>query len=56
MTYADFFRRSLVPVLLVLIAAAGLPAQTFSVLRHKVEAKKDSSVRTGTSGQASRRV
>jgi len=32
MTYADVLRRSLVPVLLVLIAAAGLQAQTFSVL------------------------
>jgi uncharacterized repeat protein (TIGR03803 family) len=32
MTYADVLRRSLVPVLLVLIAAAGLQAQTFSAL------------------------
>lgn len=32
MTYADVLRRSLRPVLLVLIAAAGLQAQTFSVL------------------------
>jgi uncharacterized repeat protein (TIGR03803 family) len=32
MTYADVLRRSLVPVLLVLIAATGLQAQTFSVL------------------------
>ncbi|HWY56734.1 MAG TPA: choice-of-anchor tandem repeat GloVer-containing protein [Terriglobales bacterium] len=32
MRYADVLRRSLVPVLLVLIAAAGLQAQTFSVL------------------------
>ena len=32
MTYADVLRRSLVPALLVLIAAAGLQAQTFSVL------------------------
>jgi uncharacterized repeat protein (TIGR03803 family) len=32
MTYADVLRRSLVPGLLVLIAAAGLQAQTFSVL------------------------
>jgi hypothetical protein len=32
MTYADVLRRSQVPLLLVLIAAAGLQAQTFSVL------------------------
>jgi len=32
MTYTDVLRRSLVPVLLGLIAAAGLQAQTFSVL------------------------
>src|SRR5580704_7904398 len=32
MTYADVLRRSLAPVLLMLIAAAGLQAQTFSVL------------------------
>jgi len=32
MTYVDVLRRSLVPVLLALIAVAGLQAQTFSVL------------------------